>query len=156
PKAARGLDWRGWRAGGDLIESRPHGIHTSIRGIAVCGPAWGMGHAAGIDRSGRRVGFRELDGLGTWTHCSDPSTSLVSKWKPTTCERIKRGSVPINRAIPMQINTNTTGMEAGLTVATDKDGRDHCVVVVKGTFAVGPDGECRLAELQEPLVVADV
>jgi hypothetical protein len=56
----------------------------------------------------------------------------------------------------MQINTNTTGMETGLTVATDKDGRDYCVVVIKGTFMVGPDGECRPAEKQEPLVVADV
>ena len=56
----------------------------------------------------------------------------------------------------MQINANSTGMEAGLTVATDKDGRDHCVVVVKGTFEVGRDGECRPAEKQEPLVFADV
>jgi hypothetical protein len=56
----------------------------------------------------------------------------------------------------MQINTNTTGMEAGLTVATDKDGRDHCVVVVKGTFVVGPGGEAVPAEKQEPPVVADV
>jgi hypothetical protein len=56
----------------------------------------------------------------------------------------------------MQINTNTTGMVAGLTVATEKDGRDHCVVVVKGTFAVGRDGMTEPAEKQEPLVVADV
>lgn len=56
----------------------------------------------------------------------------------------------------MQINTNTTGMEAGLTVAADKDGRDHCVVVVKGTFEVGPDGASKPAEQQEPLVAADV
>ncbi|HKM54791.1 MAG TPA: DUF2169 domain-containing protein, partial [Isosphaeraceae bacterium] len=56
----------------------------------------------------------------------------------------------------MQINTNTTGMEAGLTVATDKDGRDHCVVVVKGTFVVGPDGTPSPAETQEPLVTADI
>lgn len=56
----------------------------------------------------------------------------------------------------MQINTNSTGMKAGLTVATDKNGRDHCVVVVKGTFEVGRDGDCRPAEKQEPLIVADV
>src|SRR5262249_1187024 len=55
----------------------------------------------------------------------------------------------------MQINTNTTGMEAGLTIATDKDGRDHCVVVVKGTFTIGPDGGVTPAEVQEPLVLAD-
>ena len=54
----------------------------------------------------------------------------------------------------MQISTNTTGMEAGLTVATDKDGRDYCVVVIKGTF-VTDDGESILAEEQEPLVHAD-
>ena len=28
---------------------------------------------------------------------------------------------------------NTTGMEAGLSVATDREGRDHCIVVIKGT-----------------------
>jgi hypothetical protein len=56
----------------------------------------------------------------------------------------------------MQIETNTTGMPAGLTVAADREGRDHCVVVVKGTFAVGRDGETRPAEVQEPLVYADV
>jgi hypothetical protein len=56
----------------------------------------------------------------------------------------------------MQINTNTTGMEAGLTVATDKNGRDHCVVVVKGTFVVGRNGEVNPAEKQEPLVATDV
>jgi hypothetical protein len=56
----------------------------------------------------------------------------------------------------MQINTNTTGMEAGLTVGTDKDGRDHCVAVVKGTFEVGRDGEVKPADKQEPLVFTDV
>src|SRR5208283_338597 len=56
----------------------------------------------------------------------------------------------------MQINTNTTGMEAGLTVATDKEGRDHCVVVVKGTFDVGDSGHPRPAEKQEPLVLTDL
>lgn len=38
---------------------------------------------------------------------------------------------------------------------TDKDGRDHCVVVVKGTFDVAEDGTAKLAEEQAPLVYAD-
>lgn len=56
----------------------------------------------------------------------------------------------------MQIGANTSGMVAGLSVATDKDGRDHCVVVVKGTFTIAGDGSTTLADLQEPLVFADV
>lgn len=56
----------------------------------------------------------------------------------------------------MQIDTNTSGMPAGLCVTADKDGRDHCIAVVKGTFAIDPDGGSRLAEEQEPLVYADV
>jgi hypothetical protein len=56
----------------------------------------------------------------------------------------------------MQIDTNTSGMAAALTLAVDKDGRDHCVVVVKGTFLVGLDGEPMPAEQQEPPCVADV
>ena len=55
----------------------------------------------------------------------------------------------------MQITSNTTGMQAGLTVSTDKDGRDHCVVVVKGTFIIGSDGKATAAVEQEPLVYAD-
>ncbi|WP_454063415.1 DUF2169 family type VI secretion system accessory protein [Candidatus Nitrospira salsa] len=55
----------------------------------------------------------------------------------------------------MQITSNTTGMEAGLTMFTDKDGRDHCVVVVKGTFIVEKDGTAVLAEEQTPLIYAD-
>ena len=55
----------------------------------------------------------------------------------------------------MQITENTTGMEADLTVATDKTGREHCVVVVKGTFTVGPDGKTALAEEQQPMTYAD-
>ena len=55
----------------------------------------------------------------------------------------------------MQITSNTTGMEAGLTVATDTKGRDHCVVVVKGTFTVCRDGGTALAEDQQPLTFAD-
>jgi len=56
----------------------------------------------------------------------------------------------------VQIEGNTTGMQAGLSVAPDKDGRDHCVIVVKGTFTIGADGEAHLAEEQVPLVYADV
>ena len=55
----------------------------------------------------------------------------------------------------MQINTNTTGMEAELTVATDKQGRDHCVAVVKGTFDVRPDATAVLAQDQQPMTFAD-
>lgn len=46
-------------------------------------------------------------------------------------------------------------MEAGITVATDKEGRYYCVVVVKGTFLVAEDGKVDLAGKQEPLVYAD-
>jgi hypothetical protein len=56
----------------------------------------------------------------------------------------------------MQITGNTTGMPVELTVFTDKDGRDHYVVVVKGTFSIGPNGKATLAEKQEQLVYADV
>jgi hypothetical protein len=31
----------------------------------------------------------------------------------------------------MQITSNTTGMQAGITVAVDKEGRDFCVVIIK-------------------------
>lgn len=47
-------------------------------------------------------------------------------------------------------------MEAGITTATDKDGRDSCVVVVKGTFLINENGVAGLAEKQEPFVYADV
>jgi hypothetical protein len=56
----------------------------------------------------------------------------------------------------MQITSNTTDMLAELTVSTDNDGHDHCVVVVKGTFSIGLDGKAILAERQEPFVYADV
>src|SRR5580765_453673 len=55
----------------------------------------------------------------------------------------------------MQITSNTTGMLAGLTVSTDRDGRDHCVVVVKGTFVVHQDGTVAPAEDQHALVYTD-
>lgn len=55
----------------------------------------------------------------------------------------------------MQISKNSTSMQAGLTVAVDKNGRDLCVVVLKGTFLVENDGKVRLADEQEPFVYAD-
>src|SRR5690606_7641557 len=55
----------------------------------------------------------------------------------------------------MQISANTTAMPAGLCVTADRDARDHCVVVVKGTFRAEPGGAMRLAEQQCPLVYAD-
>ena len=64
--------------------------------------------------------------------------------------------IPARRkAISMQITANTSGMLAGLAVASDRDGRDHCVVVVKGTFSVHQGGTSRLAEDQQAIVYAD-
>ncbi len=52
---------------------------------------------------------------------------------------------------------NETGYQAGFTAALDRDGRDHVVVVVKGSFDFPDrDGDpCRPADLQDPLVMAD-
>ncbi len=55
----------------------------------------------------------------------------------------------------MQIGSNTSGFAAGLTVAADKDGRDWCVVVVRGTFDVARDGTVTPAEEQTPPVATD-
>jgi hypothetical protein len=55
----------------------------------------------------------------------------------------------------VQIGNNTTGLAAALTVATDKDGRDWCVVVVKGTFTVARDGTAKPADEQFPPVTTD-
>jgi len=55
----------------------------------------------------------------------------------------------------MQITTNTTGMSADISVATDKDGEQHCVVVVKGTFVVDQNGKPALAEEQSDLAPVD-
>jgi hypothetical protein len=46
-------------------------------------------------------------------------------------------------------------MEAGLCITADKEGREHCLVVVKGTFVMDAKGEPRLAEAQRSLVYAD-
>ena len=55
----------------------------------------------------------------------------------------------------MQISSNTTGMEAGICVSTDKDGYEYCVVVIKGTFSINKDSNLSLSENQAPLVYAD-
>ncbi len=55
----------------------------------------------------------------------------------------------------MQISSNTTAMQAGLALTTDREARDHCVVVIKGTFTFDKTGEARLAELQRALVYSD-
>ena len=55
----------------------------------------------------------------------------------------------------MQIVSNTTGMEAELTLVADKNARDQCVVVIKGTFTVDALGKLTLADKQRSLVYAD-
>ncbi|MFE8598002.1 DUF2169 family type VI secretion system accessory protein [Archangium violaceum] len=55
----------------------------------------------------------------------------------------------------MQISSNTTGMQSGLCISTDKEARDHCIVVIKGTFLFDTQGAPRLAEVQRPLIHAD-
>jgi hypothetical protein len=51
---------------------------------------------------------------------------------------------------------NATGMAAGYTVALDKEGYEHVVVVAKGTFTLPRPGEApKLADEQMPLVDAD-
>lgn len=55
----------------------------------------------------------------------------------------------------MQISSNTTGMQAGHFVTADKHARDHCVVVVKGTFQTCATGEMTLAGEQRPLIAVD-
>ncbi len=55
----------------------------------------------------------------------------------------------------MRISSNTTGMPAALTIWTDPDGRDHCVVVVKGTFRIDESGEMTPSDHAWPLVLTD-
>lgn len=51
---------------------------------------------------------------------------------------------------------NATKMQVGYTLGMKPDGRELLVVVVKGTFAIPKHGEeATLAEVQEPLVMAD-
>ena len=46
-------------------------------------------------------------------------------------------------------------MQSGLTLTADVDARDHCVVVIKGTFIADERGELRLASEQQPIVRSD-
>lgn len=55
----------------------------------------------------------------------------------------------------MQISENTTGMSAGLTVATDAQAREHCVIAIKGTFVMDSRGVPQLAEVQRPVAYTD-
>ncbi len=55
----------------------------------------------------------------------------------------------------MQISSNTTPFLAELFVSTDKHARKHCVVVVKATFDVDSEGQCRPAQEQAPFIYAD-
>jgi len=55
----------------------------------------------------------------------------------------------------MQITSNTTGMEAGICVSTNKEGYDFCVVVIKGTYSIQKDGSLVLSDEQVPMVYAD-
>ncbi|MFZ1987190.1 MAG: DUF2169 domain-containing protein [Desulfatitalea sp.] len=49
-----------------------------------------------------------------------------------------------------------TDMQAGYTMGLDKEGREHLVVCVKGTYSIPRDGSMpRLADEQLPLVEAD-
>src|SRR5262249_5426198 len=47
------------------------------------------------------------------------------------------------------------GFPAAATIALDKAGIEHLVVVAKATFAIDPGGDTRLAEKQVPLKRAD-
>jgi hypothetical protein len=52
---------------------------------------------------------------------------------------------------------NATKMQADYTLGFEADGRELLIVAVKGTFEIPPPGrEAQLAEVQEPLVSADV
>jgi hypothetical protein len=51
---------------------------------------------------------------------------------------------------------NATNMQAGYTMGMEPSGREHLVVVVKGTFTIPPTGEEPVpAESQVPLIEAD-
>jgi hypothetical protein len=55
----------------------------------------------------------------------------------------------------VQISENTTPFMAERTVWSDVEGRDWCIVVVKGTFRLGAGNEVQVAEEQQPFVFAD-
>ena len=55
----------------------------------------------------------------------------------------------------MQVTSNTTQMMVDCALGADREAREHCVVVIKGTFLANAEGELRLADEQEPLVASD-
>lgn len=57
--------------------------------------------------------------------------------------------------LAVQITSNSTHMLAELALAADVDARDHCIVVIKGTFTANERGELQLADEQQPLVRSD-
>lgn len=59
------------------------------------------------------------------------------------------------RLTRMQITDNTTEMEAGISVSTNKEGYDFCVLAIKGTFSIEKDGNLILSDEQTPLVYAE-
>ncbi|PRP95387.1 hypothetical protein ENSA5_39720 [Enhygromyxa salina] len=57
--------------------------------------------------------------------------------------------------LDMQITANTTGMAADLGVAADVEARDHCVIVIKGSFQADPAGAMTLLPEQPPPCATD-
>ena len=55
----------------------------------------------------------------------------------------------------MQITVNTTKMAAAITVVADETGRDHCLVVIKGSFEADEAGQLSLAPEQPPPAALD-
>jgi hypothetical protein len=55
----------------------------------------------------------------------------------------------------MFVAANTTCFAVECFTAQDKECRKRCVVVLRATFDVDPDGTCRIAEPQSPFVYAD-
>ncbi|MEP5761902.1 MAG: DUF2169 domain-containing protein [Litoreibacter sp.] len=54
---------------------------------------------------------------------------------------------------------NETGYSAGFTAALDSDGRDHVVVVVKGSFDLQNNSgidRCRRSDVQDALIMSDI
>jgi hypothetical protein len=56
----------------------------------------------------------------------------------------------------MQITSNTTQLRSELCVQTDKYGRDHCMVVLAGTFRADAAGELNLGSVQRPPTATDL
>ncbi len=92
-------------------------------------------------------------GGSTGAECT-PSERLGSA--PPARPRSGAASNVNSRAVEL---VNGTKMAAGWTLATDPDGRERVVVVVKGTFGLptpdAPDAPLELSPEQHPLVMAD-